>query len=92
MTRLSTDDDVTVVGQPLAVRVTFFDPGVQGPQSVFLEVPSGLAMLSTSPLQLSDGQSVEITLTPEQASVQANDVMLVAFNGPQRRRSSARPR
>ena len=80
---LRTDDDVTVVEpqKPLPVRVLFFDPGVQGPQSVFLEVPSGLAELSTNELQLSDGQSAEITLTPEQASVQADDVVLVAFNG-----------
>ena len=71
-----------MVGQPVPVRVTFFDPGVQGPQSVYLEVPSGLAMLSTSELQLSDGQSAEVVLTPQQASVQADDIVLVAFNGP----------
>ena len=81
---LRIDDDVTLVDPqtPLPVRVTLFAPGTQGPQAVYLEVPSGLATLDTYQLQLSDGQSAEVVLTPQQASVQADDVVLVAYGAP----------
>jgi hypothetical protein len=79
------DDDLALLNPatPLDVQVTLYDPGAQGPQSVSLSIPSGLSSLSSSLLQLSDGQTASVTLTPLQMSQQDDDVVLVAFVGGQ---------
>src|SRR5262249_41082482 len=77
---LRTDDDVTLMGLPLDVRVTLYAPGSPFPQTVSLTV-SGPWSLNMSTLPLMDGMSATVTLTPTGVSQQEDDVQLLAFVG-----------
>ena len=72
----STNDDFTANLQPIQALVTLHDP-VPGEHQVQIVVPSGLSAILGGNLILSDGQSAEITVVPQQYSQVENDVVLV---------------
>jgi hypothetical protein len=61
---------------PMVVTLENAPPGVY---QVQLSVPSGMSSLSVSTVQLSNGGSTTVMLTPQQASTRADNVTVVAM-------------
>ncbi len=74
-------DDVAFLNQPIPVRVRLEAPGVSGPLSIQILATDGALIGSSAEddVQMSDGDTIEIYVTPTQLSTATADTELEAF-------------